>query len=90
MAKAKKVVEWAGDTENCGYCAETKKFLKDEGIRSKYYHMDTPKGSALLDKAGADAIPAFKVCDVTPSGQKRNCNFIVGFDKGELNAALGK
>ncbi|MFH1996971.1 MAG: glutaredoxin domain-containing protein [Candidatus Omnitrophota bacterium] len=77
MARSVKVYSTAA----CPYCIKTKQYLKDNNIAFENIDVSTDqeKMKEMVDRSGQMGVP---VLDIDGS-------FIVGFDKGAINKALG-
>lgn len=68
-------------TATCPYCKMAKEYMQEKGVEYTEVDVSTDQEAAakMVEKSGQMGVPVIEV------GEK----IIVGFDKGEINSALG-
>ena len=68
-------------TSACPYCMKTKQYLKDNNIEFENIDVSSSQEAAqeMINKSGQMGVPVLDI----------DGNIIVGFDKDEINKALG-
>lgn len=68
-------------TPSCGFCVKAKEYLNKKGISFTEYDVasDEKKAEEMVKKSGQMGVPVLDI----------NGNIIVGFNRSEINKALG-